>query len=125
MTSQLFDSPIAHYERAPCSLFLSGPMSRTELIQTYLELTRERMPAIAAEPGNRWPVRHDHCFQRIVLDTVCQGVWYDQIERPAYRHLDTAQARQVVELCRDIIAGRCDLHALNRQSLAWRGHFRA
>lgn len=96
-------------------------MPKRELIETYRELTGRRLPAMARERGDHWPVRHDHCFQRIVLDNVCQGVWYDHIAKPAYQHLEVEQARKAVELCLDIISGRRDLRALNQQSLRWRG----
>ena len=91
------------------------------LIEQYLVMTRDVMPKMAREPTNKWPVRHDHCFQRIVLDSVCQGVWYESIKRPAYKHLDHAQAKLAVNLCNQIIAGQIDLSLLNLQSLTWRG----
>ncbi|MEM1152313.1 MAG: hypothetical protein AAGI03_17500 [Pseudomonadota bacterium] len=90
-------------------------------IERYLELTRQLMPRKASEAHVNWPVRYDHCFQRIVLDTICGGVWYDHLQRPAYRHLTAAQAQEAVTLCEDILTGRADLWALNAQSLAWRG----
>lgn len=96
-------------------------MSHSPAVTRYLELTRETLPKAAHDAGRRWPVRYDHCFQRIVLDTICGGVWYDHLARPAYRHLSEAQARQAVTLCEDILSGRVDLWALNTQSLAWRG----
>ena len=75
-----------------------------------------------ARSGERdWPVREDHCFQRIVLDTICGGAWYDHLDRPAYKHLTKEQAQRAVELCKDIIEGRADLKQLNQQSLIWRG----
>ncbi|MEL6644871.1 MAG: hypothetical protein AAFQ79_13135 [Pseudomonadota bacterium] len=90
-------------------------------VARYLYLTRVVLPAMARAPGTRWPVREDHCFQRIVLDTICGGVWYDHIPRPAYRHLTAAQARDAVRLCEGIETGTVDLHCLNAQSLGWRG----
>lgn len=89
-------------------------------IARYLHLTKTVLPDMARQPGPRWAVCEDHCFQRIVLDMVAGGVWYDHIARPAYRHLTAAQARQAVALCEAIRAGTVDLHRLNRQSLAWR-----
>ncbi|MEM9970993.1 MAG: hypothetical protein AAF762_07820 [Pseudomonadota bacterium] len=86
-----------------------------------MRLTREVLPDVARRPETEWPVVNDHCFQRIVLDAVSGGVWYDHIPRPAYKNLDRDQAARAVALCQDILAGRADLHALNRQSLAWRG----
>ena len=56
-------------------------------VEQYLHLTRTVMPALAQTSKRHWPVRNDHCFQRIVLDTICSGVWYDHIARPAYKHL--------------------------------------
>jgi len=101
--------------------FDSPATTPTNLAQQYLHLTRRVMPMLAQSNRCHWPVRNDHCFQRIVLDTLCGGTWYDHIPRPAYKHLSSAQARQAVKLCKQIIAGRVDLTALNRQSLTWRG----
>ena len=92
-----------------------------DLVSRYSVMTKETMPQLACTTHKNWPVRNDHCFQRIVLDTVCEGVWYDHLPRPAYKHLSHKQALQAVELCNDIIAGKADLVALNTQSLKWRG----
>ena len=91
------------------------------LVEQYLHMTRTVMPALAQTSKRHWPVRNDHCFQRIVLDTICGGVWYDHVARPAYKHLSQAQAAEAVQLCDQIIAERTDLNVLNQQSLAWRG----
>ena len=95
--------------------------ARLRLIQRYLLLTRQVMPAMARAEKTGWPVRNDHCFQRIVLDTICGGIWYDAIARPAYKSLTLEQADHAVRLCEQIIAGCTDLAELNRKSLAWRG----
>ena len=86
----------------------------------YMELTKEVMPKMAKDKALNWPVQYDHCFQRIVLDTICNGTWYQHLKRPAFKHLSKTQAFMAVQLCEDIIAGRADLIALNRQSLSWR-----
>ncbi|WP_348541451.1 hypothetical protein [Sulfitobacter albidus] len=86
-------------------------------------MTRETLPQAAR--GARWPVHNDHCFQRIVLDHVSGGVWYDHIARPAYKNLTADQARAAVGLAERILSGDVDLHALNHQSLVWRGKARA
>jgi hypothetical protein len=91
------------------------------LIKQYLIMTKETMPEMARKASSTWPVKHDHCFQRIVLDSVCQGVWYESIKRPAYKHLTYPQAELAVKLCNEIIAGQVDLSGLNLQSLTWRG----
>ena len=97
---------------------------RIVLVERYLHLTRTVMPALARTTKSHWPVRSDHCFQRIVLDTICGGIWYDHIPRPAYRHLGEAGAMRAVDLCEQIISGETDLSLLNRQSLNWRGKTR-
>ena len=91
------------------------------LIATYMHLTKEVLPSMARSDRTDWPVREDHCFQRIILDHVCGGVWYEHLDRPAYKHLSDNQARRAVELCQDIAQGRSDLQQLNKQSLIWRG----
>lgn len=97
----------------------------SDVVSRYQHLTKTIMPELARSKQTEWPVRNDHCFQRIVLDAICRGVWYDHIARPAYRHLSDAQALRAVQLCEDIIAGRADLADMNRQSLAWRGKLKA
>jgi hypothetical protein len=90
-------------------------------VARYIYLTRTVMPRLALDAKRGWPVRNDHCFQRIVLDTICEGVWYDYIARSAYKHLSRTQAAAAVHLCEQIIAGQIDLKALNQKSLDWRG----
>ena len=92
-----------------------------DLVSRYMVLTKEIMPHLALTSHAHWPVRNDHCFQRIVLDAVCGGVWYDHLPRPAYKNLTHDQATNAVNLCNDIILGNSDLVVLNRQSLKWRG----
>ena len=92
-----------------------------DLIDNYMLLTKKVLPELARGDEQNWPIREDHCFQRIVLDTICGGVWYDHLSRPAYKNLTNDQARRAVKLCQDIAEGRADLNKLNQQSLAWRG----
>ena len=91
------------------------------LIATYMYLTKEVLPSMARSDHTDWPVSDDHCFQRIVLDTICSGVWYEHLDRPAYKHLTNDQAKHAVELCQNIADGQADLKQLNQQSLIWRG----
>ena len=99
-------------------------VNRRNLVDAYLHLTEEVLPSLAKSGGQNWPVREDHCFQRIVLDTICSGVWYAYLDRPAYKNLTHEQAQRAVDLCREIAAGRADLKQLNNQSLIWRGKSR-
>ena len=91
------------------------------LITTYMNLTKEVLPSLARNDQTDWPVREDHCFQRIVLDHVCGGVWYEHLARPAYKHMTNNQAQRAVMLCQDIAERRANLQELNQQSLFWRG----
>jgi hypothetical protein len=102
-------------------VFIDQKEETRDLIDTYLHLTKKVLPKLARGDEQNWPVREDHCFQRIVLDTICGGVWYEHLGRPAYKHLTNDQARRAVKFCQDIAEGRADLDQLNQQSLAWRG----
>lgn len=92
-----------------------------DLVSRYMVLTKEVMPQMACDPANDWPVRNDHCFQRIVLDNVCGGPWFDHLARPAYKHLSKDQAARAVRLCESIIEAHVNLDDLNNKSLMWRG----
>ena len=92
-----------------------------DLIDAYMHLTKKVLPQLARGDEQNWPVREDHCFQRIVLDTICEGVWYEHLSRPAYKNLTNDQAQRAVALCQSIVSGKVDLHELNQQSLVWRG----
>ena len=96
-------------------------MSTADLVFRYIVLTKEVMPHLSRTSHKHWPVSNDHCFQRIILDAVCGGVWYDYLPRPAYKNLTHDQAANAVKLCNDIISGDADLIVLNKQSLQWRG----
>ena len=70
---------------------------RTMAIESYLEYTKTILPTMAKSLGRQsiksanqlvtWPIHNDHCFQRVVLDTICQAPWYDVIPSPAYKNL--------------------------------------
>ena len=94
-------------------------MDRDALEARWLELTRTLLPGLAEERG--WPVNQDHCFQRILLDNACGGVWYDFVQRrPAYRHAAPEVLARALMLGEACLAGAEDLGALNRRSLDWR-----
>ena len=99
----------------------NAPPRTADLVARYMVLTKEIMPGLAVTTHTHWPVRNDHCFQRIVLDAVTDGVWYDHIARAAYKNMTREQAIQAVAVCESIIAGDTDLAMLNSRSLAWRG----
>ena len=102
------------------ALFATPPDARAHLEARWLRLTRQAMPSVAAERG--WPVRFDHCFQRILLDDAFQGRWYDHVAgRPAYRHAPDDALARAVERGEAVMAGTLALEPLNENSLRWRG----
>lgn len=93
---------------------------RQKLEADWMTLTRRDLPQAADRHG--WPIRDDHCFQRVLLDNACNGVWYDHIGgSPAYRHASDGVLLAAVTLGRAALDGRADIARLNRQSLRWRG----
>lgn len=93
-------------------------MERAHLIESWFRLTREVMPALAAE--RCWPVRFDHCFQRILLDNAVGGPWRESIAAPAWRNAPDAVLMDALALGNAAVGGRTDLGALNARSFAWR-----
>jgi len=93
---------------------------RADLEQRWLRLTRFDLPRVAAE--RNWPLRNDHCFQRVLLDGACEGCWYEHIPaRPAYRHAPDDLLVRALGLGEALLAGELDLREMNRRSLEWRG----
>ena len=98
--------------RYPC-------MGRTDLNEKWFNLTRERLPGLAEKRG--WPVRLDHCFQRILLDNAVGAKWSDQIPAPAYRNAPDHIMERATSLGEAVVKGDVDLAELNTNSLALRG----
>ena len=92
---------------------------RIALEACWFALTREALPAAAGE--RNWPVRFDHCFQRILLDNACGGRWTDRIARPAYAHAPDTILRAAITLGEAVLADEADLWDLDARSLGWRG----
>ena len=96
---------------------------REKLEADWFALTRERLPEMAAARG--WPVRFDHCFQRILLDNACGKPWREVIAAPAYRNAPEDVLRDAIALGKAALAGDADLAELNRHSLELRGKLRS
>ena len=95
-------------------------MEADGLRREYLRLTREVLPERAGRED--WPLRYDHCFQRVVLDAVAGRTWYDDIGRPAVRSMTEGQLRAAVTVARRLAEeGEPLLRRLNAESLAARG----
>ncbi|WP_269519078.1 hypothetical protein [Alteromonas sp. BMJM2] len=103
---------------------------RSMAIESYLEYTKTILPAMATSLVSQsinsanqlvtWPIQNDHCFQRVVLDTICQAAWYDVIPSPAYKNLSLEQARAAKALCEKIANNQVCLTTLNNKSKTWR-----
>jgi hypothetical protein len=97
--------------------------TREDLLARYRELVLGELPRRARAGG--WVVTDDHCFGRIVLDSVVGGCWYDVLDRrrsPAFAQLDDEQLAAAVALGERILAeGDPLLRELDARSLAWRG----
>jgi len=87
------------------------------LRREYRRLVDTALPR-AAEEGEEWPVCRDHCFARIVLDDVFEGVWYDHVGgRPAYEHLSASELRAAIATAERLLEDGPSLaRELNRNS---------
>ena len=97
-------------------------VDRDTLLTRYRQLVQAELPERAAR--DRWVLRLDHCFGRVLLDAAVGGCWYDVLDRrsPAFRQLDDGQLACAVELGeRLLVEGDPLLRELDAQSLAWRG----
>ena len=97
------------------------------LLAEYRGLVRMELPRAARE--ERWTLRLDHCFARVILDALFSGCWYAHLERgrgrSAESQLDAGQLRRAVAIARGMLAGGdAEVRRLNAQSLAWRGKAR-
>ena len=95
--------------------------ARDDLVARYRSLMRE-LPAAARR--ERWVLRDDHCFGRVLLDAAVGGCWYVVLDRrrTAFLQLDDAQLAHAVALGERLLEeGDPLLRELNDRSLAWRG----
>ena len=105
------------------SLLMTNPLSpeeRSALEARWLQLTKQMLPDLAVK--RKWPIRFNHCFQRVMLDAACGGCWYDHIpRRPAYRYASDTILLSAVRFAESAANEALDLNAYNIQSLLWRG----
>ena len=86
--------------------------------ERYWQITTVDLPEIAAK--REWEVDTAEAFQRIILDTICKGVWYYKIPEPAITGMRPAQLRKAVYLAEDLLSGQRMLEPLDAQSKQWR-----
>ena len=94
------------------------------LREIYLNLTERILPRRAKENG--WVIVYDHCFQRVILDTVFGDCWYNyldkQADKPAYKQMSREQLIQAIEVSKKIEQeGQRFIEELNEKSLEYRG----
>ena len=99
----------------------SGQLTR--LRHQYLDLTNQVLPGLAQL--RQFPVKYNHCFQRIVLDNLFGCCWYEALDRskgPAYKQLTQEQLEQAIEIAQAVIVQPdAYIQQLNQNSLRWRG----
>ncbi|WKN42491.1 hypothetical protein [Tunicatimonas pelagia] len=98
-------------------------MSISKLREEYLSLTNQRLLQLARE--QHLPVRFNHCFQRIILDTLFQDCWYNHLQRnnriPAYQQLTEDQLTGAIAIANQMIDNPPIVSKLNQRSLLFRG----
>ena len=92
---------------------------RALLVSRWLELTRQILPEMAAR--ERWPIRLDHCFMRVCLDTAMGQRWDEVVQRPAIRHLTEAELARAVAVAASLVRDPGNLPGLKTESLRLRG----
>lgn len=93
----------------------------SDLREEYDRKVHERLPE-RAQVSEEWPIAHDHCFGRVVLDTLFEDEWYSHVDgRPAYEHLSPAELREAIAIADQLLeGGRPVVTELNDNSLRWR-----
>ena len=89
-----------------------------DLRERYLDLVNRRLPAAARQ--RPYPVRFNHCFARIILDTLFEDVWYRHLAKPAYKHLTTAQLEAAIALGHGFLTDPQTCFRANQASLQYR-----
>ncbi len=90
------------------------------LTRQYLDLVNRQLPE-AARRDSRYPVRLNHCFARIILDTLCGDEWYQYIPKPAYKHMSERQLQDAIALGHQFLADPQACVEANQASLQYRG----
>jgi len=95
-------------------------IDRDELERHFLKLTQEVLPRAAT--GADWPVRYDHCFQRVCYDNAYGDVWYQFVDdSPAYKNIeDQALLKATLFAVHMWKNGEEAVERLNQKSLYWR-----
>ena len=97
--------------------------SRAYLTGEWERLTKRVLPQRAS--AEQFPIRWDHCFQRVALDFAFGGCWYDHLDRKkgaAIKQIATPALAKAVAAARRMEAeGVGAVREMDAQSLLWRG----
>ena len=91
--------------------------NQSSIITRYKQLLNEVLPATFTQP-----VRHNHCFNRIVLDWLFGGVWYEYLDKSktAISQLTEEQLQAMISRM-ELWLDQPDLLVMdNERSLNWR-----
>ena len=97
---------------------LMSKVDRAAMVARWYELTRVSLPEMASRQG--WPIRLDHCFMRVCLDTVLGAPWTDVIDRPAVRTMSDTQLAAAIAIAEEVAVDPARLPELNAASLRGR-----
>jgi hypothetical protein len=87
------------------------------LIDRYKQLLNKVLPATFTQP-----VRHNHCFNRIVLDWLFSDVWYNHLDisKTAISQLTYVQLQKMIGRMEQWLKQPDLLFQDNIKSLVWR-----
>ena len=88
------------------------------LRQQWRDLVERILPAAAASRG--WPIHHDHCFARVLLDNAVGAPWRTRIAAPAWRNAQLETLAAAIALGEDALAGERSMAAMDTRSRALR-----
>ena len=105
-------------------------MSLNDLRATWTTLYKHTLPSLAISKSpvqERWPVHIDHCFARIILDTVVgqDAPWTTKLKAPAWKNMSVEQLRTAIDVGQNIARGKISLAELDDRSLVLRGKTRS
>ena len=101
----------------------SPRQDRAALVAEYSRLAKVTLPTLAK--AEKWPIRFDHCFMRVMLDCAFGTCWYERLDRKkgsAISQIGDADLAAAVAIGRRMEAGgRSEIDELDAQSLRLRG----
>ena len=101
-------------------VYISKSTKHQKNLREFLHYAKNVLPSIASIKKNAWPIHHDHCFMRVILDNIVGCAWYEVIPSPASNNLTDEQASAALNLARQIATESVSLHVLNQRSKQWR-----